>query len=163
METTGQASNPLNSENASPSGTLRAYLSCCATAKLPKLRALPQRPHPPRGGRCSPARGRDRTRLGHDHSPQLVPGQVDLRVPSRPLAMWVAHSYIRMVPLRESRAHGWAHHDINKVTLAELTDTLVLAATAFPGNASGGSPSPYVSLTDPRIWSGRIFANSGEQ
>src|SRR5580704_11868155 len=35
METTCQASNPLNSENASPPGTVRVYLSCCAKAKLP--------------------------------------------------------------------------------------------------------------------------------
>src|SRR6516164_8038040 len=36
METTCQASYPLNSEKASPPGTLRLYLSCCAKAKLPK-------------------------------------------------------------------------------------------------------------------------------
>src|SRR5215471_12730527 len=36
METTCQASYPLNSENASPPGTLTVYLSCCARAKLPK-------------------------------------------------------------------------------------------------------------------------------
>src|SRR6516165_2500354 len=36
METSCQASYPLNSQNASPPGTLRLYLSCCAKAKLPK-------------------------------------------------------------------------------------------------------------------------------
>src|ERR1700722_10321202 len=36
METTCQVSYPLNSENASPPGTVRAYLSCCAEAKPPK-------------------------------------------------------------------------------------------------------------------------------
>src|SRR5262249_51435450 len=36
METTCQASYPLNSENASPPGTLTVYLSCWAKAKLPK-------------------------------------------------------------------------------------------------------------------------------
>src|SRR5271167_837170 len=36
METVCQPSYPLNSENASPPGTFTVYLSCCATAKLPK-------------------------------------------------------------------------------------------------------------------------------
>src|SRR5262249_15810601 len=33
---TCQDSYPLNSENASPPGTFRVYLSCCAKAKPPK-------------------------------------------------------------------------------------------------------------------------------
>src|ERR1700733_13288039 len=36
METTCQVSYPLNSEKASPPGTVGAYLSCCAEAKPPK-------------------------------------------------------------------------------------------------------------------------------
>src|ERR1700722_5362922 len=41
METTCQASYPLNSENASPFGTFRAYLSCADIAQPPTPASTP--------------------------------------------------------------------------------------------------------------------------
>src|SRR5271167_760797 len=41
METTCQASYPLNSENASPPGTFKVYLSCADTAQPPTTANTP--------------------------------------------------------------------------------------------------------------------------
>src|SRR5664279_3064572 len=55
METTCQASYPLNSENASPFGTCKPYLSCWARATppnmaSPKPNAAAEAPRKPRKG-----------------------------------------------------------------------------------------------------------------
>src|SRR6516164_7610233 len=92
METTCQASYPLNSENASPPGTVRVYLSCCANAKLPKIASTTATAPPIAAGLA-----RTLCRVGNECASDMIillgwvalkctwQDEDDLDAPSRPL------------------------------------------------------------------------------